>query len=314
MSAALHMVTNGGNVEGLFRAAIMHSGTTLPLGDITQGQPYYDALVAETGCSGATDTLQCLREAPYETLSDAVNQSPGFYSYQTVDLPWVPRVDGVFLTADPRHLVQQGSVASIPFIASDCDDEGTLFSLSTLNITTDAQFEKYISTYLLSNASTAELAQLMTYYPSDPALGSPFDTGDNNALTPQFKRIAAFLGDFVFQAPRRFLLQSLSRKQNVWTYLYKRGKLTPYIGASHGSDLLNAYTGGDILPYLLRFVTHLNPNTGESKELYWPQYDAIQTAEMLVFQDGSIPLALTTDSYRAKAMAYMTNVSWTHPW
>ncbi|KAG9308829.1 hypothetical protein JVU11DRAFT_11459 [Chiua virens] len=152
-----------------------------------------------------------------------------------------------------------------------------LFSFPTLNITTDAEFEEYIGTYMVSNASTAELAQLMTYYPSDPALGSPFDTGDNNALTPQFKRIAAFLGDFVFQAPRRFFTQSLSRKQNVWTYLYKRGKLTPYTGASHASDLLNAYTGGDILPYLLRFVTHLDPNTGESTDLYWPQYDAIQT-------------------------------------
>ncbi|KAG9308830.1 hypothetical protein JVU11DRAFT_11460 [Chiua virens] len=71
MSVAFQMVTNGGNAEGLFRAAILNSGATLPLGDISQGQPYYDALVAETGCSGATDTLQCLREVPYETLSDA---------------------------------------------------------------------------------------------------------------------------------------------------------------------------------------------------------------------------------------------------
>ena len=76
------MVTNGGDSEGLFRAAIMQGGGPVPIDDITHGQPYYDALVAETGCSGANDTLQCLREVPYDTLLNAVGQSPGPLAYQ----------------------------------------------------------------------------------------------------------------------------------------------------------------------------------------------------------------------------------------
>ena len=76
------MVTNGGGPDGLFRAAFMESGSPILVGDITNRQSYYDALVAETGCSGATDTLQCLREVPYETLLSAVNQSPGIFAYQ----------------------------------------------------------------------------------------------------------------------------------------------------------------------------------------------------------------------------------------
>ena len=60
----------------------MQGGGPIPVGDITHGQPYYDALVTETGCSGANNTLQCLREVPYETLLNAVMQSPGLYSYQ----------------------------------------------------------------------------------------------------------------------------------------------------------------------------------------------------------------------------------------
>ena len=60
----------------------MESGSPIPVGDITHGQPYYDALVAETGCSGASDTLQCLREVPYETLLTAVNQLSGIFAYQ----------------------------------------------------------------------------------------------------------------------------------------------------------------------------------------------------------------------------------------
>lgn len=82
ISVALHMVTNGGDPEGLFRAAFMQGGSVIPTGDITNGQPYYDALVAETGCSGANDTLQCLREVPYDAFLDAVDQSPGLLAYQ----------------------------------------------------------------------------------------------------------------------------------------------------------------------------------------------------------------------------------------
>ncbi len=38
VSAALHMVANDGNNEGLFRAAFMQSGSPIPVGDITNGQ------------------------------------------------------------------------------------------------------------------------------------------------------------------------------------------------------------------------------------------------------------------------------------
>ncbi|KAF8127254.1 Alpha/Beta hydrolase protein [Boletus edulis] len=288
-------------------------GSPIPVGDITHGQPYYDALVAETGCSDATDTLQCLREVTYETLLTAVNQSPGIFTYQSLVLAWLPRVDGVFLTADPQYLVQQGSVADVPFINGDCDDEGTLFSLSTINITTDAQLEEYLHTYWIPNASTTTIAQLMTYYPSDPSQGSPFDTGDLNALSPQFKRIAAIQGDIIFQAPRRFFLQSRSGKQSIWTYVNKRLKTVPFLGSFHASDLLNVYGGSDMASYLVRFVTNLDPNVGESTDLYWPQYDVTTSQIVLELLDGLVPQALTTDTYRAEAIAYLTNVTLANP-
>ena len=86
ISAALHMVANGGDTEGLFRGAFMQSGSPIPIGDITNGQKYYDALVAQTGCTGAADSLQCLREVPYDKLMDAINDSPGILSYQVRNL------------------------------------------------------------------------------------------------------------------------------------------------------------------------------------------------------------------------------------
>ena len=86
ISVALHMIANGGDTEGLFRGAFMHSGSPIPVGDITNGQKYYDALVAEVGCTDATDSLQCLREAPYDKLLNAINDSPGTLSYQVRDI------------------------------------------------------------------------------------------------------------------------------------------------------------------------------------------------------------------------------------
>lgn len=82
ISAALHMLADGGNTGGLFRAAFMESGAPIPVGDITHGQKYYDSIVASTGCSGAADTLACLRTVSYASLKAAINQTPSIFAYQ----------------------------------------------------------------------------------------------------------------------------------------------------------------------------------------------------------------------------------------
>lgn len=84
ISVALHMLTNGGDNEGLFRAGFMQSGSPIPVGDITHGQPYYDSIVEGTGCSGASDTLQCLRGVSYDSLKAAVDATPSIFSYQVL--------------------------------------------------------------------------------------------------------------------------------------------------------------------------------------------------------------------------------------
>jgi carboxylesterase type B len=76
------MLTNGGDAEGLFRAAVMQSGAPIPVGDIEHGQVYYDAIVNATGCSEDADTLQCLRGVKYNRLKAAVDDTPNLYSYQ----------------------------------------------------------------------------------------------------------------------------------------------------------------------------------------------------------------------------------------
>jgi acetylcholinesterase len=60
----------------------MHSGATLSVGPITDGQVYYDNIVAQTNCSDASDTLDCLRKAPYDKLKAAFDSIPDLFSYQ----------------------------------------------------------------------------------------------------------------------------------------------------------------------------------------------------------------------------------------
>jgi carboxylesterase type B len=305
------MLTNGGNPDGLFRAAFMQSGSPTPVGNITGGQPYYDFLVEYTKCSNCSDTLACLRAAPYDTLQAAINSTPSFLSYQSLVDVWQPLADGVFLTDHPQKLVQQGKVARIPFVSGDCDDEGTLFSLSQANITTDAQLRPYLKEFFLIHVTDDELDEVLTLYPQDPSQGSPFNTGTQNELTPEFKRIAALLGDLVFQAPRRWLLDHVSDKQNAWSYLNKRLKSLPILGSVHGSDLAIIYGGEDLTDYLIHFATTLNPNGGS--DVPWPQYTT-SLPQLLTLYDATVgPSNVTLDTYRAEGMKYLTALSLEHP-
>ncbi|KAK7029558.1 hypothetical protein VNI00_014435 [Paramarasmius palmivorus] len=310
ISVALHMLANDGNTEGLFRAAFMQSGAPIPVGGVENGQKYYDQIVSSTGCSGSPDTLQCLREVPYTQLKAAIDETPGIFSYQSLNLPWLPRADGTFLSDNPQKLVQEGKVANIPMISGNCDDEGTAFSLSSLNITTNAQVREYIKTNFITTITDPELDQLLQAYPQTLSEGSPYNTAFLNAITPQFKRIASFQGDAVFQAPRRFFLQQRSGKQPIWTFLSKRLKITPFLGSLHGSDLLNTYGPGDMTDYLVRFTATLNPNGNTG--INWPEYTKEQPT-MLQFQDGFVPLTLTQDTYRQQPMEVITQISLAHP-
>ena len=79
--------------------------------------------------------------------------------------------------------------------------------------------EDYFHQYWFPNASSHELEELWKAYPSDPAKGSPFDTGLNNTrLSPQFKRISAIIGDTVMEAPRRKFLNDINAKQDTWGF------------------------------------------------------------------------------------------------
>ena len=82
----------------------------------------------------------------------------------------------------------------------------------------DSLLETYIRTITFPNITDAEYETIAQAYPPGVTQGSPFDTGTLNVLTPEFKRLAAFGGDLIFQAPRRLFLNKLSGRQKAWSF------------------------------------------------------------------------------------------------
>ena len=177
--------------------------------------------------------------------------------------------------------------------------------------------------------------ELLTLYPQNVTLGSPYDTGTQNALTPQFKRIASIIGDFVFQAPRRFFLQNVSDKQNVWSFctlhtlspllvlslthtsvntVNKRLKSVPILGSFHSSDLLNIFGGGDLTDFLIQFVTNLDPNGILSP--HWPRYTT-SSPQLMTLLGSQLEVTndnrtITRDTFRIEGIEFIKNLSLTY--
>ncbi len=68
------------------------------------------------------------------------------------------------------------------------------------------------------------LEPILAYYPPDPKVGSPFFTGPETfGLSSNYKRLSSFVGDILFQAPRRHFLRETPKDfgEDSWNYLYR---------------------------------------------------------------------------------------------
>jgi triacylglycerol lipase len=193
-----------------------------------------------------------------------------------------------------------------------CLDEGTLFSLFQDNITTTSQVVDYLNQKFFRNANRATIQSLVNLYNDTVTNGSPFRTGlDNNWFYPQFKRLAAILGDLVFTISRRswlFISRGLNPNVPCWTYLGSYDYGTPLLGTPHGGDIFQVFFGikdnyasHAFHNYYISFVNHLDPNKigGFSK---WPEWN-LNTPNMLqMFADRS---TIIQDTFRGDTLNYI---------
>ncbi|KKA30561.1 hypothetical protein TD95_004517 [Thielaviopsis punctulata] len=310
---AMYDGNNTYNGKPLFRGAIMNSGSITPTEaiDSAKAQAVYNQVVDVAGCSSSSDTLQCLRDVDYETFLKASNSYSGVLSWTTLNLPYMPRPDGVVLTDSPDVLAKEGKYAAVPMIIGDQEDEGTLFGLFTGGINTNEEIASYLSQGLFQLMTPSELLPLVNMYGTDSSDGSPFNTWIFNQLYPGFKRISAVLGDMVFTMARRvFLNMATTANPSVpaWSYLGSYFYGMPFLGTCHASDLLAMWyslPGGQVIDnlraYIVNFAYNLDPNKGHSVG-NWPEWKS--SGQLMNF--NLISNKLIDDNFRSSASDWMS--------
>jgi len=297
----------------LFRGAIMNSGSIIPADpvDCPKAQSVYDMVVAVAGCDKVRDTLHCLRQLPYEKFLDAANSVPGILSYTSVALSYLPRPDGRVLTRSPEMLVMNGEYAAVPMIIGDQEDEGTIFALFQYNLSSTAEIVDYLQEYYFHGASEATVRGLVATYPDDPTQGSPFRTDIWNVIYPQFKRLAALLGDISFTLARRAFLDAtniVNPGVPSWSYLNSYDFGTPILGTFHAADVaevfygpLPSYPATATQTYYINFLYHLNPNNGSNLFTHWPAW--ARDRQLMNFH--ALGSELIPDNFRSQSYDFL---------
>lgn len=144
MSVGYQLTAYGGRDDKLFRAGIMESGGSISAGtgNFTMYQSSYDTLAASVNCSNAVDSLQCLREVPFETLNSVLNGTDGSSVYD-----FSPVVDGDFMRNYGSVQLHNHEFVKVPIISGTNMDEGTAFGPTGINTT--EQWYEYLTGKLI---------------------------------------------------------------------------------------------------------------------------------------------------------------------
>ncbi|KAH8197080.1 hypothetical protein TruAng_008750 [Truncatella angustata] len=244
----------------LFRGAIMDSGSITPTEpvDSAKAQEIFDTVVEAAGCASVADSgkLECLRGIGYETFLKATNSVSTYLSYSSPAFNYAPRPDGRTLTASPEVLAETGKYATVPIIIGNQENEVNQHH-------TKADLIFYLNDVFFHNATSDEVAALVDTYPDNP--DSPAGIGASNATYPEFKRLAAILGDWELTFMSRLLLETFPFNVPAWSYQATYANGTPILGTYHSTDVPHLFYETDdvstaIQALYISFVDSLDPN------------------------------------------------------
>jgi acetylcholinesterase len=316
-------------LESLARAAILESGspaTALEFKAARREVDWQNFVSGVPSCAAlATSghTFDCLAKANSSEMFSGVNtaiaKAPEEFGFDpTIDGP-----GGLFPDVASKFL-STGHFARIPFIAGTNLDEGTVFT-STTNLTTDGIRTNILTSYSPPITSEAVLRatadKLLELYPDVPALGSPFNTGNQTFGLPSgFKREAALMGDLQFVSTRRNLQQT-ANKFGVKTFGYlftqPQPNSPPALGVSHGSEVFFVYgappdqspsaiaLSRTMIDYWVSFATSLTPNDG--KGLPRPQWPEYTSQNQVLIQLNGANLTTIPDTFRKEQTDFINS-------
>ncbi|KAJ2932844.1 hypothetical protein H1R20_g4251, partial [Candolleomyces eurysporus] len=177
------------------------------------------------------------------------------------------------------RLYAKGRFARLPFIAGTNRDEGTLFA--NTQPLTEAEFKAMVAGPNVTPGSVLDSVadKILELYPADPAVGSPYGTGDELfGLPASYKRHASLISHAAEIA-----------------YVY--GQLPPTAGAA--SQNLSVV----IMDYWISFTVSLDPNDGKGVERpKWPQYKD-KNQVLLQLEGGNT--TVVKDDFREEAIGFL---------
>ncbi|KAI0146954.1 alpha/beta-hydrolase [Xylariaceae sp. FL1272] len=316
------MALYGGNItykgKDVFRAGIMNSGSILPTEaiDSPRAQAIFDTVAQEAGCGDipSDEKLDCLRGLDFDMFYNATNSVPSPFSYHSPASSYTVRADGVVIPVSPEISARDGLFANVPVIVGDQEDEGTFLSLTQNNLTKTEDLYTFLHDVIYQNTTLQQIKDFVATYPyANGTAGSPFRTGSSNVAYPQFKRMAALLGDITFTLTRRAFLNFASQYNlKAWSYLGTYGHEVPILGTFHTQDLPAIFYGEDDVARSMQtryiaFVDSLDPNDGRLKapvgyQTEWPQWDKCGV-KMLEF--GENGTGILRDDFRGESYEFI---------
>lgn len=333
-SVGHQLVAYGGRDDGLFRAAILQSGSASNAPWLNTYTPasswdvYYKNITAAVNCSLASDSLACLRHVPIAVLADALN-----HSLATLKRDFHPVIDGEFVQRNPVAMLKSGQFVHVPVLQGQNHDEGSTFAPK--GIDSDEQFLAYIAALGFTKEQKARVAEL---YPDIKEIGAPGtpqgQLSADSGYGAMFKRAAAVAGDVAFDAARRFMAQ-IWAKNSIPSYNYQFNVLvngaSPYEGAGHFQEVAFVFhnlrgEGYSVNPFAsvpdtyrrlatlmarrwISFIDDLTPNhSGAMTRLKWLLYTT-DDPRILVLAANVTDLGyVESDTYRAKAIAFLQEI------
>ncbi|PFH50828.1 hypothetical protein AMATHDRAFT_3565 [Amanita thiersii Skay4041] len=326
----------GNRIEKLARAAIFESGQAATSFTFTAArregnwQNFVRGVASCSSVATSNNTFSCLQAANsteiIQGLLTGIAKAPEEFGFEpTFDGP-----NGLYPDL-ASNLISKGQFARLPFIAGTNLDEGT--GLIPLDISSEDALRQFVIANFTPQVAgvrnlDSAVDQLFKLYPNDPALGSPFNTGNETfGLSPVFKRASAMFGDIVFASQRRFWSDAASQAGvKTFGYLFTEPQpgLPPALGVTHTSELNFVYgvvpnpgesaakVSSAMIDYWVSFATSLDPNDGRgSSRPEWPQYTP---KNRVLMQLNGANLTAIPDDFRQQQIAFINSVplTWHH--
>ncbi|KFG77662.1 putative extracellular lipase [Metarhizium anisopliae] len=236
LSVGFHLLANGGRDDGLFNAAICQSGgpyNALSFPSDAQSQKTYESVLKAINCTDASDTLKCLRAAPFDTLNTAF-----------ASLSFLPVIDGTLVPEYSSTALASGRFVKVPLLIGANTDEGKVFAGMGVNTTEETAgfIEKYPYVHTTTNATIRDLLEAYPEPGTNSTHGQSDDTLPVSApYGAQFLRAARYTGDVMFIAGRRYTCEIWAH-YGVPCYSYRfntiPGATDPlYLGATHFEEV-----------------------------------------------------------------------------